>query len=94
MKWMMFSIFDRASGAYDRPFVQRSENEAMRSFGDICMDDKHPIGQHPEDYTLYHVGIWNDNTAVIEPGDATKVMNGAEAVSFFEKAKAEGKLDA
>ena len=27
---------------------------------------QHPVGKHPEDYTLLHVGTFNDETAELE----------------------------
>ena len=48
-----YSVFDRCSGAYDRPFFAISDAAAIRSFSDIAVAADHPIGAHPEDYTLF-----------------------------------------
>ena len=53
MRLNAYSIFDTASGLYDRPNFINSDAQAIRMFGDICMDEKHPIGQHPEDYSMF-----------------------------------------
>lgn len=81
MKVFVYSVLDRASGFYDRPFVARSDQEAVRSFGDIARDEKHPIGQHPDDYTLMRLGVFDDNTGAIEPQVPEKLFNAAEMLA-------------
>jgi len=65
MKLNIYSIFDTASGLYSRPFFTPSDAEAIRSFTDISMDAEHPIGKHPEDYTLYRIGLFDDTTGLL-----------------------------
>ena len=65
MKLNVYSIYDTASGLYSRPFFTMSDAEAVRSFSDIAMDAEHPIGIHPEDYTLFRIGIFDDSNALI-----------------------------
>lgn len=81
MKHFMYSVFDRASGIYERPFCARSDMEAMRSFSDIAVSKDHPIGQHPDDYTLFRVGTYDDNKGQIVGEASEKIINGAEAVA-------------
>lgn len=33
---------------------------AIRDFGDQCRDKNTPLGKHPSDYELFHVGEWDD----------------------------------
>jgi hypothetical protein len=61
MRLNVYSIFDVAAGAYARPFFLQSDAQAMRMFGDVAVDAEDPIGQHPEDYSLFRVGHWDDN---------------------------------
>lgn len=60
----LFSVYDRKAAIYLAPFVARSEVDAMRqisaSFKDQAMQQT-PIGQHPEDFDLYHVGAFDDD---------------------------------
>ena len=50
---------------------------AVRTFADMANDSNHNIGKHPEDYTLYHIGEWDDNTCIIEPLAPTTAINKA-----------------
>ncbi len=63
MKILLFTIFDEASGLYNRPFSLPSPSAAIRTFSDIACDVEHEIGKHPEDYSLYMLGEFDDNTA-------------------------------
>ena len=65
MKQKIYSTFDQASGIYQRPFVAHTHGEVTRSFQDIACDADHEIGKHPEDYTLYCLGEFNDGTGEI-----------------------------
>ncbi len=65
MKLNIYSIFDTASGLYSRPFFTASDAESIRSFTDIASDAEHPIGKHPEDYTLFRIGTFDDATALL-----------------------------
>lgn len=78
MKCFVYSVFDRASKIYDRPWIARSELEAQRAFTDEANRDGTPLNNHPDDYTLFLVGYWDDNTGELVPQVPTKVCNGAE----------------
>jgi hypothetical protein len=62
MKLFVFGVFDSVSKVYDRPWCARSEGEAVRSFGDLASDAEHPLGKHPEHYSLFEIGSYDDNT--------------------------------
>ncbi len=81
MKFNMYSIFDTASGLYSRPFFTQSDGEAMRSFSDIAVDKEHPIGVHPEDYTLFRIGGFNDTTGLVNNEANESLCTALERVS-------------
>ncbi len=81
MKLNAYTIYDVASGVYTRPFFTGSDGEATRSFKDIATDAEHPIGQHPEDYTLYRNGTYNDNTGKLVSEELEKLMTGLQCVT-------------
>lgn len=63
MKLNMYAIKDSCSNTYQRPFYARSDGEALRSFSDIAGDSSHPIGQHPEHYSIWRLGTFSDSDA-------------------------------
>ena len=81
MKLNVYSIFDQASGLYSRPYFTQSDGEAMRSFTDIAVDAKHPVGMHPEDYTLYRLGIFDDTTGKIIDEDNESMATALEIIA-------------
>ena len=66
MKSSLYSVFDSCAAFYDRPFVSRDDGSALRAFGDIACDAEHPIGKHPEHYSLFRVGSFDDHDGVVE----------------------------
>lgn len=62
MQLKIFSIRDTKTEIYNRPFYCLTNGEAERNFRDIANDDKSKISQHPEDYDLYYLGEFDDNS--------------------------------
>lgn len=65
MKLAICSLKDRAINAYNRPFVVRTTAEAVRSLTDEANTKDSEISKHPEDYDLYLIGYFDDQTGDI-----------------------------
>jgi len=61
MKSQLYAIYDTAAGIYQKPFFGQSDGEVKRSFMDVATSGDTPIGLHPEDYSLYRLGNFDDN---------------------------------
>lgn len=59
----VFSVFDSGVGAYMRPFYDVARGAALRSFCDIAQDTTSAIGKHPQDFTLFELGEYDDSNA-------------------------------
>ena len=81
MKLHAYTIYDVASGVYMRPFFSQADGQAIRGFKDIACDADHEIGKHPEDYTLYRIGAFNDTTGKMEGEELEKLATALEMVS-------------
>lgn len=66
----VFSVFDSKAKFYSQPFFVRSAAEALRSWGEICNDGKSQMAKYPADFTLFHIGDWDDVTGVLTPNKA------------------------
>ena len=66
MKVKIYSIYDSKAESYAKPIFADRVGEVIRSFGDIANDKSHPIGKHPEDYSLYEIGEWDDDAGTVE----------------------------
>lgn len=66
MKLVMCSIRDSKVGAFMRPFFVRSVGEAIRVFSDDVngKDAESVLRAHPEDFSLWHFGDFDDT---VEP---------------------------
>jgi len=74
MKLKMFSVFDSKAKAYLPPFLLPETVMAVRAFGDCVMDSGHAFGKHPEDYTLFQVGSFDQNSGMVERLDVLPVI--------------------
>lgn len=79
MKYHMFSVYDEKAKAYLPPFILPEVGMATRTFGDCVNNEEHQFGMHPEDYTLFEIAIFDDESANIG-GDKKTITNGIELV--------------
>lgn len=63
----VYAVRDDKAAAYLLPFFQLTTGMAIRSFSDRCNDITHGFCQHPEDYTLWQLGDYDDETGLISP---------------------------
>lgn len=62
MKMIMVAIKDRALNAYMRPFFAQTKGQAIRMFNDEINNRESPMFKHPDDYDLYYLATWDDDT--------------------------------
>lgn len=77
----LYAVIDTASGIYDGPIPGQTDGQMTRSFSDMALNADHPIGQHPEDYALIKVGVWNDGTGEVTDLQNMTLITGLEAVA-------------
>ena len=94
MRYFVYTVNDSCSGIYDRPFVGRSDGESLRSFTDIACDADHPIGKHPEHFSLWRVGTFDDNTGVVDPEVPVCIGKAIDLVAASRVIKPGGLRDA
>lgn len=76
----MFSIFDSKAEAYQTPYYVLNEALAVRPVQDAANNGEHPIGRNPADYTLFHVGAFDDEQCEITPIVKKVICNCLELV--------------
>lgn len=81
MKLLIYAIFDQATAAYSRPFFLQTDSQATRTFTDSIVSKDSEFGAHPADYTLYRIGVYNDQTAKLTPRDNVKIATALELVA-------------
>ena len=61
----MFAIYDEKSEAYLQPFFLDTNGQAIRAIVDCLSDPNHNFARHTSDYTLFHIGEFDDQDANI-----------------------------
>lgn len=65
MKLFIVVIRDRAADVFGIPNFVPNIGSAVRSFGDEVnrSAENNPLFAHPEDFDLFHIGVYDDETA-------------------------------
>lgn len=70
-----YTIKDAKSGTYGVPFFTQNDATAERSFKQAAMDENTTINKFPEDYALYCVGKFDDNSGEFEQQKPVFICN-------------------
>ncbi|MDB4312225.1 hypothetical protein N9937_02220 [bacterium] len=74
----IFTVFDVKARAYLPPFFLPEQGMAIRVFSDCINAKDHQFNKHPEDYTLFTLGTFDDSLAEISEIPAQSIHNGIE----------------
>ncbi|QCQ85131.1 nonstructural protein [Blackfly microvirus SF02] len=80
MIYQVFAIKDAKAGAFALPFFLPRMEVALRSFKDAVSDPKHEISRHLEDYSLWCLGEFDDNTGAMLPVPPVLVAEATDQV--------------
>lgn len=77
----MYCAFDKAVGAFLQPFYARATGEAIRMFTDVVNDSKSTFFQHPQDFELFSVGVFDPASGLISDCVVTRIITASEVVN-------------
>lgn len=83
MRQVIVAIFDVRVEAYGRPAFVRSIGEAMRSFQDEVNNKESVVCAHPEDYRLFHLGVYDDSVGRFENLEAPLLIADGANLKMF-----------
>ena len=66
MKMKLVSVYDAKAQVFTPPMAFPTIGFAERSFVDAVNDPQSQYNKHPEDYTLFRVGEFDDQTGMTE----------------------------
>jgi hypothetical protein len=69
MTQKIYSIHDAKAEYFTQPFFKKTHGEAERDFTQLVNDEKSQLHKFPEDYDLYYLGEYDDNTGKMTPID-------------------------
>lgn len=71
----MFSVFDKKAECFSPPFFLKATGLALRGFSDmINSGEQTQYSLHPEDFDLYELGLWDDETGKVEQYTAPRML--------------------
>jgi len=79
----MFCVYDSKVGAYLPPMFFRSNGEALRAFASAANDVKHDFYRYASDYTLFEIGAFHDDSAVVNSLSTPKSLG--LAIEYLSK---------
>lgn len=73
MKKVYYAVYDRKAELFSAPFLEVKDGTAIRAVQDVVINQSdHAFAKHPNDFSLHRIGVFDDETGVIEGQDAPK----------------------
>lgn len=76
-KLKICSVHDVKAEAWMTPMFFQANGQAVRAFGDAVRDKSTEFGKHPEDYHLFLIGEFDNQTGEITVCEAVHLVHGA-----------------
>lgn len=67
MTLQAYSVYDSKAQVFAKPFFELNNGTALRAWSQAVNDPKTAFNEHPEDYSLHHIGEYSDETATLTP---------------------------
>lgn len=66
MKVKLYSVYDSKAGIYQQLNPFRNADEAIRAIADSANDPNSTLFKFAEDFSLFEMGTYDDDTGIIE----------------------------
>lgn len=80
MNLQICAVYDSAAEVFGRPFFVPSTGVAIRSFRDEINNPDSAMCKHPDDYTLYNLGRFDDSMGGFDVHTPEALLRGKDAV--------------
>lgn len=60
MEFKIYSVRDVKANAYLTPVFFVNDGQAIRAFSDAVLNNNSGFSKHPEDYSLFKIGVYDD----------------------------------
>lgn len=74
----IYSVKDNQVDSFAQPFTNPTHGAALRAFADHVNEPGTAANRHPADFSLYHLGTFNDTDGHIEAVKPTRIGTAAE----------------
>ncbi len=93
MKQQIYAIYDSCAGIYDSPHFANSDDIVRRQFQDIATAADNPISKHPEHYSLWRLGGWDNTNGKINNESNECLWQALEAITQSQTVNQPAQLD-
>jgi len=84
---LAFSVYDSKAERFGRPFFAESKPLGLRAFRQAVMNPAEILHQCPEDFTLFHVGMFDPETGQLENGVCDSMATALAVKASLENGK-------
>ena len=81
MKINIYAVYDAKAEAYGKPLFFNTDGLAKRSFYEACEHPESEFKKYPMVYSLFHIGIYDDDSAEIVTKVPKQLYTANEAVN-------------
>lgn len=74
MEHFVVSVKDRALDCFQRPFFVPALGAGIRAFSDAVNEKGEAMNKHPDDYDLFHLGMFDDVSGKFKNLDEPKQL--------------------
>jgi len=74
MQLKVFTVRDQKAEIFNTPWFAKTHGEAERNFQQLAKDPKSTVNQFPDDFDLYYLGTYDDQTGLVNPVDTPQHM--------------------
>jgi len=78
----VYAIRDVKANHYATPFFMASNGLAIRAFSDLVSDPKTTLNRHPDDFQLFVIGEYDDNSGELLPSMPEFLSNASEYIKI------------
>ena len=86
----VFSVYDSKAEVFLPPFYFQNKGEALRAFSDTIQDSNTSLAKHPEDFSLFELGEFDNSNAKYTSLQAPVSLG--LAVEFLKSSDAQVKI--
>lgn len=79
MMYAIVAVYDSAMEAYGRPIFTASQGVALRSFKEEIVNPESQMSRHPEDYSLWYLGEYNETDGSFRSSKPSLIISGQVA---------------
>ncbi len=80
MKKLLISVKDSKAESWSAPFVADNKAVALREFGTLVQDGRTLVGQHPADFDMFVVGVFDTALGQVQSLVPDHLANGLDFV--------------